>query len=121
MYRLADASRISCPPARGTGCIASTTLALAWVAAGRRAAYVTDGHLLDSVRFAAGIASCRAAGCTVTGIHGQPLHTGAGGLVAAADGQTHAVLVEMTGTRRRRAGKPARTRSRAQRAVLRRA
>jgi myo-inositol-1(or 4)-monophosphatase len=27
----------------------STSLALAWVAAGRRAAYVTDGHLRDSV------------------------------------------------------------------------
>jgi myo-inositol-1(or 4)-monophosphatase len=77
--------------------VVSTTLALAWVAAGRRAAYVTDGHLLDSVHFAAGIALCRAAGCTVTGIHGQPLHTGAGGLVAAADSQTHAVLLEMIG------------------------
>jgi myo-inositol-1(or 4)-monophosphatase len=33
----------------------------------------------------------------VTGIHGQPLHTGAGGLVAAADSQTHAVLLEMIG------------------------
>jgi myo-inositol-1(or 4)-monophosphatase len=77
--------------------VVSTTLALAWVAAGRRAAYVTDGHLTDSVHFAAGIALCRAAGCTVTGIHGQPLHTGAAGLVAAADSQTHAVLLEMIG------------------------
>ena len=33
--------------------VVSTTLALAWVAAGRRAAYVTDGHLIDSVHFAA--------------------------------------------------------------------
>jgi myo-inositol-1(or 4)-monophosphatase len=75
--------------------VVSTTLALAWVAAGRRAAYVTDGHLTDSVHFAAGIALCQAAGCVVTGIYGQPLHTGAGGLVAAADLRTHAALLSM--------------------------
>jgi myo-inositol-1(or 4)-monophosphatase len=75
--------------------VVSTTLAVAWVAAGRRAAYVTDGHLLGSVHFSSGIALCQAAGCVVTGIHGQPLHTGAGGLVAAADRQTHAALLEM--------------------------
>lgn len=75
--------------------VVSTTLAVAWVAAGRRAAYVTDGHLADSVHFSAGIALCQAAGCVVTGIHGQPLHTGAGGLIAAADRRTHAALVEM--------------------------
>lgn len=75
--------------------VVSTTLALAWVAAGRRAAYVTDGHLRDSVHFAAGTALCQAAGCVVTGIHGQPLHTGAGGLVAAADRGTHAALLKM--------------------------
>ncbi len=73
----------------------STTLALAWVAAGRRAAYVTDGHLRDSVHFAAGLALCRAAGCVVTGIDGQPLHTGAGGVVAAADAETHAALLDL--------------------------
>lgn len=81
--------------------VVSTTLAVAWVAAGRRAAYVTDGDLRDSVHFAAGIALCRAAGCTVTGIHGQPLHTGAGGLIAAADADTHAALVELAGNRTR--------------------
>ncbi|MFD9500016.1 inositol monophosphatase family protein [Streptomyces sp. NPDC060035] len=75
--------------------VVSTTLAVAWVAAGRRAAYVTDGHLRDCVHFAAGIALCKAAGCVVTGIHGQPLHTGAGGLVAAADQRTHTTLLEM--------------------------
>ncbi|MFE6040753.1 inositol monophosphatase family protein [Streptomyces sp. NPDC056452] len=75
--------------------VVSTTLAVAWVAAGRRAAYVTDGHLRDSVHFAAGIALCEAAGCVVTGIHGQPLHTGAGGLIAAADQRTHTTLLEM--------------------------
>jgi myo-inositol-1(or 4)-monophosphatase len=75
--------------------VVSTTLAVAWVAAGRRAAYVTDGHLRDSVHFTAGIALCRAAGCIVTGLDGQPLHTGAGGLVVAADGQTHAALLAL--------------------------
>jgi myo-inositol-1(or 4)-monophosphatase len=77
--------------------VVSTTLAVAWVAAGRRAAYVTDGHLRDSVHFASGITLCQAAGCVVTGIHGQPLHTGAGGLVVAADEQTHAALLGMIG------------------------
>jgi len=73
--------------------VSSTTLALAWVAAGRRAGYVTDGHLRDSVHFTSGIALCQAAGCVVTGLRGQPLHTGVEGLVAAADPQTHAALV----------------------------
>ncbi|MFF4569426.1 inositol monophosphatase family protein [Streptomyces sp. NPDC001410] len=81
--------------------VVSTTLAVAWVAAGRRAAYVTDGDLRDSVHFSAGIALCRAAGCTVTGIHGQPLHTGAGGLIVAADPETHAALLEMVGNQLR--------------------
>jgi myo-inositol-1(or 4)-monophosphatase len=31
----------------------------------------------------------------VTGIDGQPLHTGAGGLVVAADPETHAALLKM--------------------------
>ncbi len=75
--------------------VLSTTLALAWVAAGRRAAYITDGHLRDSVHFSSGIALCQAAGCVVTGLLGQPLHTGVGGLVAAADAETHAALIEI--------------------------
>lgn len=79
--------------------VISTTLALAWVAAGRRAAYVTDGNLKDSVHFASGIALCQAAGCVVTGLHGQPLHTGARGLVAAADQETHATLLAIIGRR----------------------
>ncbi|WP_433795176.1 inositol monophosphatase family protein [Actinoplanes sp. CA-252034] len=81
--------------------VVSTTLAVAWVAAGRRAAYVTDGHLRDSVHFAAGIALCQAAGCVVTGLDGQPLHTGRGGLVAAADPDTHATLLALIAARRR--------------------
>jgi myo-inositol-1(or 4)-monophosphatase len=75
--------------------VVSTTLAVAWVAAGRRAAYATDGHVRDSVHFASGIALCQAAGCIVTGIYGQPLHTGPGGLIAAADRETHDALLNM--------------------------
>lgn len=52
--------------------VLSTTLALAWVAAGRRAAYVAEGDLRDSVHFAAGIALCQAAGCIVTDCTANP-------------------------------------------------
>ncbi|MFJ3924344.1 inositol monophosphatase family protein [Streptomyces sp. NPDC090022] len=76
--------------------VVSTTLALAWVAAGRRAAYVTDGgDLSGSVHFAAGIAVCRAAGCIVTGIDGAPIGEAGRGLVAAADEETHGLLMSM--------------------------
>ncbi|GAA2087089.1 inositol monophosphatase family protein [Kitasatospora saccharophila] len=75
--------------------VVSSTLAVAWVAAGRRAAYLTDGHLADSVHFAAGIALCQAAGCTVTDLRGAPVHSGGGGLIAAADPETHARLLEL--------------------------
>ncbi|MEU3459319.1 inositol monophosphatase family protein [Streptomyces sp. NPDC006733] len=76
--------------------VVSTTLALAWVAAGRRAAYVTDGgDLSESVHFAAGIALCRAAGCVVTGIDGAPVGRTGRGLVAAADAETHEVLMSL--------------------------
>ncbi|MGW7411088.1 inositol monophosphatase family protein [Streptomyces sp. NPDC054863] len=80
--------------------VVSTTLALAWVAAGRRAAYLTDGgDLRDSVHFAAGIALCEAAGCVVTGIDGRPLDASTGGLIVAADQQTHATLLKPAGHR----------------------
>jgi myo-inositol-1(or 4)-monophosphatase len=76
--------------------VVSTTLALAWVAAGKRAAYVTDGDdLAGSVHFAAGIALCRAAGCTVTGIDGAPVEETGRGLVVAADGETHQLLMSL--------------------------
>ncbi|MFI1433968.1 inositol monophosphatase family protein [Streptomyces lydicus] len=77
--------------------VVSTTLALAWVAAGKRAAYVTDGgDLSGSVHFAAGIALCQAAGCVVTGIDGAPIGPAAGrGLVVAAFGETHRLLMTM--------------------------
>ncbi|MEU0370166.1 inositol monophosphatase family protein [Streptomyces sp. NPDC006283] len=78
--------------------VVSTTLALAWVAAGRRAAYVTDGgDLSGSVHFAAGIALCQAAGCVVTGIDGAPVGQSGRGLVVAADGKTHQLLMSMIG------------------------
>ncbi|MDT0611148.1 inositol monophosphatase family protein [Streptomyces lancefieldiae] len=76
--------------------VASTTLALAWVAAGKRAAYVTDGgDLSQSVHFAAGIALCKAAGCVVTGLDGAPVGRAGRGLLVAADAETHALLLSM--------------------------
>ncbi|MFG2590797.1 inositol monophosphatase family protein [Streptomyces sp. NPDC048438] len=77
--------------------VVSTTLALAWVAAGRRAAYVTDGgDLTGSVHFAAGIALCRAAGCVLTGVDGGPIgQAGSRGLLVAADAGTHGRLLSM--------------------------
>jgi myo-inositol-1(or 4)-monophosphatase len=80
--------------------ITSSTLALAWVAAGRHAAFVTEGDLRDNVHFAPGVSLCRAAGCVVTDLDGGPVDTGAGpsrsrrgGLVAAGDADTHAALL----------------------------
>ena len=67
----------------------SSTLSLAWVAAGKQAAYVTGGALRGSVHWEAGIALCRAAGAVVTNLDGGELHTGDEGLVAAADAETH--------------------------------
>ncbi|WP_127550987.1 inositol monophosphatase family protein [Actinoplanes sp. OR16] len=75
--------------------VLSTTLALLWVAAGRRAAYVTYGPVSENVHFAAGIAVCEAAGCVVTGVQGQPLHSGPEGLLVAADRSTHEALVSL--------------------------
>ena len=76
--------------------VVSTTLALTWVAAGKRAAYITDGgDLSGSVHFAAGIALCRAAGCVVTGIDGEPLTESGRGLLVAADTETHELLMSM--------------------------
>jgi myo-inositol-1(or 4)-monophosphatase len=80
--------------------VVSTTLALAWVAAGKRAAYITDGgDLSGSVHFAAGIAVCRAAGCVVTGIDGAPIGQAGRGLVVAADAQTHKLLISIASSR----------------------
>lgn len=74
--------------------VTSTTLAVAWVAAGRRAGYVSDGLFVDNVHYAAGIALCRRAGCRVKDLAGKPLGDGCG-LVVAADEETHQRLVDL--------------------------
>ncbi len=74
--------------------VMSTSLAVAWVAAGRRAAYVSDGWFTDNVHFAAGTELCRAAGCVISDLAGEPLNTGRG-LIVAADAETHARLVDI--------------------------
>lgn len=61
---------------------------VAWVAAGRRSAHISDGRLRDNLHFAAGIAPCEAAGCVVSDLGGNALHTGRG-LVVSADPETH--------------------------------
>ncbi|UOQ90151.1 inositol monophosphatase family protein [Agromyces endophyticus] len=68
--------------------VISSTLGVAWVAAGRRAAYVSDGRLHDNLHFAAGIALCEASGCVVSDLAGEPLRSG-NGLLIAADAPTH--------------------------------
>jgi len=77
--------------------VVSTSMALAWVATGQRAAYITDSDLRDSVHFAAGLALCEAAGCAVTDLRGRAWGGGATGLIAAADSETHASLLGLVG------------------------
>lgn len=74
--------------------VISSTLGVAWVAAGRRAAYVSDGQFRDNVHFSAGIALCSAAGCIVSDLDGNPLHTSRG-LIISADRQTHDRMLEL--------------------------
>lgn len=74
--------------------VMSTTLAVAWVAAGRRTGYVSDGLFVENVHYAAGIALCRRAGCVVTDLAGEPLQGGRG-LIIAADDETHQCLVDL--------------------------
>jgi myo-inositol-1(or 4)-monophosphatase len=71
--------------------VSATTLALAWVAAGHRAAYVNGLDVRGSVHFAAGIALCRGAGCIVTDLRGDGVDSGLG-LVIAADEGVHSEL-----------------------------
>jgi myo-inositol-1(or 4)-monophosphatase len=75
--------------------VVSSSIALAWVATGQRAAYVTDGDVRDSVHFAAGVALCQAAGCTLTDLQGRAFGQGPTGLVAAADATTHPTLLDI--------------------------
>jgi myo-inositol-1(or 4)-monophosphatase len=56
--------------------VISSTLGVSWVAAGRRAAYISDGAFRNNVHFAAGIAICQASGCVITDLAGDPLNTG---------------------------------------------
>ena len=72
----------------------SSTLALAWVASGQQAGYVTGGDIRGSVHWTAGIALCQAAGAVVTNLVGGELHTGDHGMIAAADAETHTILLE---------------------------
>lgn len=74
--------------------VMSTTLAVAWVAAGRRAGYISDGHFVDNVHFAAGIELCRAAGCIVTDLSGAEAGMGRG-LIIGADAPTHDQLLSI--------------------------
>ena len=75
--------------------VVSTSVALTWVATGQRAGYITDGDVRDSVHFAASLALCEAAGCTVTDLRGHAWGHGASGLVAAADAEIHAALLSL--------------------------
>lgn len=72
--------------------VLSSTLGVAWVAAGRRAGYVSDGMFRDDLHFAAGLAIAEAAGCVVTDLAGNPLHDGEG-LVLSASREVHAELL----------------------------
>lgn len=68
--------------------VISATLGVAWVAAGRRAAYISDGQFRNNLYFAAGIALCQASGCVISDLDGNPLHSDRG-LVISADQETH--------------------------------
>jgi myo-inositol-1(or 4)-monophosphatase len=72
--------------------VVSSSLALAWVATGQRAAYLSDGDVRDSVHFAAGLAVCEGAGCVVTDLQGRAWNAGPAGVLAAADTETHQAL-----------------------------
>lgn len=73
--------------------VASSSLALAWVAAGRHAAYVTGADVDGSVHFLPGVAVCEAAGCVVTDLDGGPVHGGRG-ILAAADAATARLVLD---------------------------
>jgi myo-inositol-1(or 4)-monophosphatase len=81
--------------------VVSSSLGLTWVATGQRAAYMTDGEIRDSVDFAAGIALCEVAGCSVSNLWGGSWAEPEGGLIAAADRQTHAALLDLVARQRR--------------------
>lgn len=75
----------------------ATSLAAAWVADGRLAAYIAEDAVHGSVHYAAGIAVATAAGCVVTDLDGAPLGPRSVGLIVAADAATHAALLAILG------------------------
>jgi myo-inositol-1(or 4)-monophosphatase len=75
--------------------VVSTTIALCWVATGQRAAYVPDGDMRGSIHFAAGLAICEQASCNVTDLFGNVWGSGATGLLAAANSDTHTALLRI--------------------------
>ena len=70
-----------------------STLAVAYVATGRLAAFVDDAAE-GAVHLAAGVALCLASGCVVSDIAGNPWNTAARGVIAAADQEVHAQLLK---------------------------
>ncbi len=76
--------------------VLSSTLGVAWVAACRRAAYVTDGPLRDDLHFAAGIAIAAAAGCVITALNGEPLHLADGAVISANEDVHRSVLKHLS-------------------------
>ena len=72
--------------------VISSTLGVAWVSAGRRAAYVSDGTFHENLHFAAGIAIAEAAGCLISDLAGNPLNTSRGLIVSADAATQRAVL-----------------------------
>lgn len=72
--------------------VLSSSLGVAWVAAGRRTAYVSDGMFRNDLHFAAGLAIAAAAGCIITDFRGKPLDDG-DGLVISASEDAHAAVL----------------------------
>jgi len=70
-----------------------TGLPLAWVATGQRAGFVIPDRRAKSVHFTAGIGLCRAAGCVLTNLRGEPLRLDDDGMVVAADQATHDLMM----------------------------
>jgi myo-inositol-1(or 4)-monophosphatase len=82
---------------QASGPVVSSSLALTWVASGQRAAYVTDGDVRNTVHFAAGIAICKAAGCSISDLFGDVREDSRAGLLVAADEQIHEELIRLAG------------------------
>lgn len=80
--------------------VVSSSLALAWVATGQRAGYITDGAIRGSVHFSAGLAICAAAGCVISDLYGLPLEDDSPGAIVGADAETHGRLLALAGSRR---------------------